>query len=1081
MSNERTNSSVLRSLVWKEIWQLKDFFLAMILLATLVNFLTYAAVFLISPKPWIEFAAAYFLPLFAAACGATLYATEKETGTFQTLQFLPLHGRTLRMGKIIAAMTICLAFLVSIGLLEYWRLLPGLFIDGLQNLSVGKESFAIFFGVFGLAMIEFFAWSWLISLRTSKPLNAAMLGIFFASAGIQLAVLLSNDPTRVDFISAKPYLAAWPWRVAIMMPVILVATYFSGVWLNPQKRISTWRKDPQANTPLAGAAPSYPGRRQKLLRLTWQTFRQSTASVLFSMAVVIAFCGVLTALNTQLIGWTLPVILTSGGFAGLAAFSADHKPQSRQFLTALGISPLQIWVSRVVPWLTLLTTLYSGIVILVAIGVCFWAGSSIQSLYLSLAFGQRTELNFFGFSIGLLAVYAIYGAGFNFAIGQFISNLIPSRILAAVATTVTCFVFSIWYLLMVLGGVPLWWSVFPLSIVFLLSGYLSFRGLFGEYSVVQSKVIPVVMVAISMALTMTGVVFFRAQQIPTVALDFASRPAPNSTIIREIESRFLNAASAISKTNKDILASYDIEIEVTTNQQGIKKRQRVSGRNALEWLELNASSELGQKISNLEDRVRYRENREQMPAIYEAIAFAVAHQDQLKNIPAGLNELNAELIAFFRNRYFLHLLNGSFHSHLASGKIDAAWQDLQTLTDYFLIWQIVLPHDRQWYSWPLEWMQQLAEAKGITPKMLRKAMDFTILKFQPLSAERVLEEKYHRLLKEEASLNLPSSAPFSQILNFVKQLSFEQQRTKRLIGIQFAIQLHQIRIREKIRRQAIQELQLPDNLETWALPFADMAIERKKQEIAKRSIPDRFNQEAADLMSQLDGDEVGLWALTTFLPVDDYEDLPTLDRIFAALTGNHPPTLELDLDQYFRERKQLAILQNWFIRFAKENGQFPKSLRIVDFVLDGGDPPKGAIPFILEPQVPPVIIVATPSLRVAFHQGFRVNPDIAGYLQSNFFYSANGFPNAVTIGNRKGWKIPAYRPFISNRRPLTNDGKIFELPQLAEKDADPRGFNSPPMILPLNSEPTYQFHQMRGGERIDFTVRIQATPKKQRK
>ena len=263
-----------------------------------------------------------------------------------------------------------------------------------------------------------------------------------------------------------------------------------------------------------------------------------------------------------------------------------------------------------------------------------------------------------------------------------------------------------------------------------------------------------------------------------------------------------------------------------------------------------------------------------------------------------------------------------------------------------------------------------------------------------------------------------------------------------------------------------------------------MAIERKKQEIAKRRIPNRFNQKEAGLISHLDGDEFGLWALTTFLPVGDYQDLPTLDRLFAALTGNHPPTLELDLDQYYRERKQLAILQNWFIRFAKENGQFPKSLRIVDFVLDGGDPPKGAIPFILEPQVPPVIIVATPSLRVAFHQGFRVNPDIAGYLQSNFFYSANGFPKAVTIvtiGNRKGWKIPAYRPFISNRRPLTNDGKIFELPQLAEKDADLGGFNSPPMILPLNSEPTYQFHQMRSGERIDFTVRFQATPKKQRK
>ena len=95
MSTIPSQPGAFRSLFWKETWQLKEFFLAMIVLGGLLQMLV--AGLLISfgdgattqQAMYSVFVIGGFAALFASACGATLFATEKEERTFRTCNCCP--------------------------------------------------------------------------------------------------------------------------------------------------------------------------------------------------------------------------------------------------------------------------------------------------------------------------------------------------------------------------------------------------------------------------------------------------------------------------------------------------------------------------------------------------------------------------------------------------------------------------------------------------------------------------------------------------------------------------------------------------------------------------------------------------------------------------------------------------------------------------------------------------------------------------------------------------------------------------------------------------------------------------------
>ena len=90
--------SPFASLFWKESRQLLPFFYAMLLLGGLFQLLV---AFVVTGMPnstsetWFVCVGLIggFSALFAVAAASTLFATEKEDGTFQNLQLLPITSK----------------------------------------------------------------------------------------------------------------------------------------------------------------------------------------------------------------------------------------------------------------------------------------------------------------------------------------------------------------------------------------------------------------------------------------------------------------------------------------------------------------------------------------------------------------------------------------------------------------------------------------------------------------------------------------------------------------------------------------------------------------------------------------------------------------------------------------------------------------------------------------------------------------------------------------------------------------------------------------------------------------------------
>ena len=163
------DASVWR-IAWKEYRTQRPLWLAIVVLTLLVQFGYQIAVTIGGTN--VSEQALYVMAMGAAAvyalgCGATLFATERETGTFEFQRGLPLAWRPLFVGKagFGAASVVALAILlwgVTIamagGRLPSWRDSGDLWGGGL------------------LAAWEVFAWSLLFSLLLDRPLVAAVHG-----------------------------------------------------------------------------------------------------------------------------------------------------------------------------------------------------------------------------------------------------------------------------------------------------------------------------------------------------------------------------------------------------------------------------------------------------------------------------------------------------------------------------------------------------------------------------------------------------------------------------------------------------------------------------------------------------------------------------------------------------------------------------------------------------------------------------------------------------------------------------------------------------------------------------------------
>ena len=492
-------------IVWKEYRTQRPLWLAMVVLTLLIQFGYQLAVTVAGgdvSEQVLFVIAMGAAAVYALGCGATLFATERETGTYEFQRGLPLAWRPLFAGKagFGAASVLALAILlwsVTIamtgGRLPAWR-------DGGQLWGGGL-----------LAAWEVFAWSLFFSLRLDRPLTAAVLGVLVPSVFVHVA-----GPAVVGFdysnVGLRHYLAIMPWRVAIAAAVSAADLWLASRWLRDSAATgdanASWEEDVELihrgrirlalETRLQGG----------FWRLVWQHWLNSRWTLL---AIGFGYLCV-AALETQAadsetwnavpLGWLVP----AAALWGVTVFLADQRRHAYRFFVEHGVDPRQVWLSRQVVGLV---PLFLGL----AAALIFWA------LCPQLASGRTlrwppTEWD------SRVAGGAVCCVLLAYAAGQACSLFFRSPVLAVVGTAFSAGVLAFWVILMHAARISWWWSVLPIPAVLLVATWRRAPDWMLERGDWASRWLLASVLVIPAATLVAAVILVRLVEIPRVEPGF---------------------------------------------------------------------------------------------------------------------------------------------------------------------------------------------------------------------------------------------------------------------------------------------------------------------------------------------------------------------------------------------------------------------------------------------------------------------------------------------------------------------------------------------------------------------------------
>jgi hypothetical protein len=433
------------------------------------------------------FALALIFPaLYAVACGATMFAAEREDGTYEFLRGLPVTARQILIGKLtfaVASATLLFALLWLIA----------------RNLSHGilpeSRTHLKLWGLFGVAAIEGLAWGMFFSLLLQRPLMAAVLAIFAASLGMHLVIWSIGPFGRGAYLELSRYLAAVPYRAVIAAVVLAIDVLLADRWL-PTSRVAR-RGSFRRQTRLRAAAevvdqmvPLPPVRGAVLGRLVWQTWRQS--AWLMAVIAVVGTAALLLPYG-EIVGieggfWRFVVAVVTASLMGSCVFLADQERSRFRFFVEQGVRPRSIWFARELTWFC---------------AAAVWA-FAVDTLR-------------FGWSPIVLSLHLTI---LPYAAGQLASMFVRSGILAGfIGVVLTAMIFG-WALLMRRLDVSWLWSVTPIPLVLLFATGLRAPDWIIERNTPRAWLRVGCALAVPAIALLIAVPLYRIYQIPAVSPGF---------------------------------------------------------------------------------------------------------------------------------------------------------------------------------------------------------------------------------------------------------------------------------------------------------------------------------------------------------------------------------------------------------------------------------------------------------------------------------------------------------------------------------------------------------------------------------
>ena len=518
------NNLILRRLVWKEYRLMRSFWIAMAVLAVFLQLIARTSIWSSSDSLQMIFAVALVLPAFyAMGCGATLFATEHETGTYQFQRSLPVSASRLFLGKmpfgLISTPLLFLLLWVLAWIIGGMRLPDADFHLGL-------------WGLCGVAALELFLWGVLFSLLCDQPMRAAILAAIAGSTTIHVIAMIGESRWRPEMYLD---LHTIPYRLAVVGILALVNLRLGCRWLREGSAAAGGARCPGRSSTARRVADVHRGKvatQSTILgRLAWQQWRQSSRMivVLVAMTVPLLLFTVVhwnvfllrlgnnsfrTAVNLPL--W-ITLALAAAPLAGASVFMADQRGRSFRFLAERGVSPRQIWAGRHAIWILAVA---SWAILLVLPWMIFpvlsWMFRELFSRHYGNESLPQEAIGFAVLSGGCFAY--VVGA---YAVGQLCSMFFKSGILAGFFALLLSVALVSWSVLMLGMGVPSIWSIAPIPLILLVATWLRTPNWLREQNGIRGWRSTATWLTITFGLLLIAVPTYRVYEIPLVEPGFS--------------------------------------------------------------------------------------------------------------------------------------------------------------------------------------------------------------------------------------------------------------------------------------------------------------------------------------------------------------------------------------------------------------------------------------------------------------------------------------------------------------------------------------------------------------------------------
>jgi hypothetical protein len=482
-------------LVWKEYRVQRNLWLAVLVLTPVVQLCVVMAQQLSQGSFPDE---GYFAIVFGAAavfmvgCGATLFATEHEMGTFAFQRALPVTawrvfaaktGLAVGGGVLLVAALTGLTWLLFVPGRPPWTepaWLPGT-----------------------LAVAEVFAWGVFFSLVLRQPLWAALLGL-----AVPLFAVYAARP--VDWNGEMShYTAHLPVRSVFCLVLLAVDAGLAQLWFRGKldfvrarlwwpARSREYVADVQPLSPYCG------GRRIGWWRLLWLVWREGRWLTGACLLLYGLFLRQVLRHSWDRMDWEFMIVslLVAGIVFGLSTFTLQQWRRQFRMFAEQGVSPRWVWLSRHAFWLPLLILMTAIPAVMMSIAG-HWSPGSVD----------HREPN----ELLLLLLFPLVA----YAVSQLAAMLIRSPAVAIAASLGLTVLAGFWIMLMVLGDVPLVWSACPLPVVCLFATWWCAPDWIAERRGRRFVLRLAVSLGIPALILLVAVPLRRAYQIPAVDPGFS--------------------------------------------------------------------------------------------------------------------------------------------------------------------------------------------------------------------------------------------------------------------------------------------------------------------------------------------------------------------------------------------------------------------------------------------------------------------------------------------------------------------------------------------------------------------------------